>query len=312
MCFLALLPFAIIAGGATGAAGTVPAQFSQLDEQSSQAPADIVELAKSLMGSELTAGILDHAQSFAVPTLGRTLQMHSHSSDDAAHRLPGEFSKDPYGIARLSAGDTHAFLHQQARAPLVVDVGANLGSFTLSAYLTNPGLRILALEPMPATYTFLKWNLRSNNIPEITEEEFHAGKPGVLAMQRAVTSDGRKVQVEYSPSKSMNAITSASTAASQIPTTYDCQERDVVQTSVQSLSLTQFLGSEEAVKFLKIDCEGCEHEVVPLMSSSGMLSRVEMASGEVHPCLSEHSCRYSSDQVATTRSLLNKFGDWSR
>jgi len=226
--------------------------------------------------------------------------MHAYADDDAITRLPSEFRADRYGSARLSRADGAAAA-STVRAPVVVDIGANLGSFTLSAYLANPGLRILALEPMPVTFMFLKWNLLSNDIPEITEQEFHAGKPGVLALQRAVTSDGRGVQVEYSPAKSMNAITSASESSGQIPQTYDVQLDSDRKTSVLSLSLPQFLGNEP-VKFLKIDCEGCEHEVVPMLSSSGMLAHVEMAAGEVHACLSQHSCRYSSEQVAVTRS----------
>jgi len=267
-------------------------------------PQDIMQLGRNLMGSSADQ-ILSQARGFDIDLGQRHLHMVSYQKDDALKRLPYEFHSDPYKTNRLATSSITG-----VPSKLVVDIGANLGAFSISAFLKNPHLRILALEPMPTTFLFLKWNLRNNNIPLLTEEEFRAGHPGVLALQRAVTKDGRDVTIEYSPSKSMNAITEASESFASIPANYDVQMPDDVRTSVHSLALPSFVG-DESILFLKIDCEGCEHEVVPGWKANGFLSKVNMLSGEIHNCLETHSCRYSRDDVQRTRDALEGHPGWA-
>lgn len=265
-------------------------------------PEDVLVMGRELLG--VTGdNILKQAREFGVDVGQRHLQLYSFQNDDALVRLPSEFHSDPYKTNRLAGSSP---------GKLVVDIGANLGAFTISAFLQNPKLRILALEPMPTTFLFLKWNLKSNNIPLLSEEEFRAGHPGVLALQRAVTKDGRDVKVEYSPSKTMNAITDASASFKAIPDKYDAkpQGSDQVTTVVHSLSLPAFVGNEP-ILFLKIDCEGCEHELAPEWKASSFLSKVSMLSGEIHPCREDHSCRYSSDDVQSTKALFEGHPGWA-
>lgn len=230
-----------------------------------------------------------------------TFLLHSAHGDDARERLQHELRSDPYRIERL----------QGIPSGTVVDIGGNLGTFTISAVLTNPKLQVVVFEPMPITYFFLRWNLFANNIHELSESEFFAGKPGVLALHDAVTKDGRDVEVEYSPTKSENGITSASASADRVPTTYDVQAEDDVRATEHSVNVQEFLRSSTDILFLKIDCEGCEHEVVPDMDATNFLSRVKMGAAEVHPCLPTHSCRYSADVVKNTMQILNKHGNFS-
>lgn len=276
-------------------------------------PEDIALLGKELFGSNADQ-ILSQARSFQVDVGPHHLDMFTFKNDDAAMRLPYEFLNDPYKTIRLAPSSTRqpscGKLQGMASNNLVVDIGANLGAFSISAFLANPQLRILALEPVPTTFLFLKWNLQSNGIHSLTEEEFRAGHPGVLALQRAVTKDGRDVNVEYSPSQTMNAITEASASSQAIPDAYDVKRKDAVRTSVHSLVLPSFVG-DDPVSFMKIDCEGCEHEVVPGWFDNGFLKKVDMLSGEVHQCLEEHSCRYSRDVVANTKSALMGHPGWA-
>ena len=48
--------------------------------------------------------------------------------------------------------------------PVVVDVGANIGLFSLQAMQENPSVRIFAIEPSPAAFATLERNLASNQL----------------------------------------------------------------------------------------------------------------------------------------------------
>ena len=59
-------------------------------------------------------------------------------------------------------------------AAVVLDIGANVGLFTLYVQARYPGARVLAVEPIPATYAALRANLR------------HHGCTGVTALRTAL------------------------------------------------------------------------------------------------------------------------------
>lgn len=270
----------------------------------SSLPADLQELGKKLLGPDADCMVYQ-ANAFNLTIDERdesiTFLLHTAQGDDAQQRLQRELRSDPYGVNRLKGIQTGT----------VVDIGGNLGTFTISAALTNPELQVVVFEPMPITYFFLKWNLFANNIHELSETEFFSGKPGVLALHDAVTKDGRDVEVEYSPTKSENGITSASASTDRVPKAYDVQEADDLRATEHSLNVPAFLRSAADILFLKIDCEGCEHEVVPDMQATGFLSHVKMGAAEVHPCLPTHSCRYDADIVKNTMHILNAHGNFS-
>ena len=98
--------------------------------------------------------------------------------------IASEFSNPRrYHIQRLTGSSTHG--------RIIVDVGCNLGDFSIAAWQHNPDLHILCLEPMPVTYLYLRWNLHANGVALLTPAKFGApGQPGgVLALQAAATAD---------------------------------------------------------------------------------------------------------------------------
>lgn len=60
-----------------------------------------------------------------------------------------------------------------------------------------------------------------------------------------------------------------------------------------------------SVRFLKMDCEGCEHEVLPSLATS-LLPRVAHFEGELHICTGRVSCSFDvGARLATARALCN-------
>lgn len=261
-------------------------------------PASIRQLATELFNETQSEFILSKAVVQKAQLNGKTFTLHAYSGDDALQRLPDEFAGNVYNVNSL--------LSENGSNP-VIDIGANLGSFSIAAYGVNPKLRILALEPMPITYLFLRWNLEANGVPILTESEFYSGRTGVLAMNSGATADGRAINLQYDPAKSENAVTSASGAGSNIPPGAVMTGHEVGKTA-PSLNVAKFCQDMgiSALTFFKIDCEGCEHEVVPTVLD--LLNSSKHVAGEVHPCLETHACFYPQEVVSSTVNYLCEFG----
>ena len=54
---------------------------------------------------------------------------------------------------------------------------------------------------------------------------------------------------------------------------------------------------------LQVDCEGCEHELIPSLGPT-LLTRTLVYEGEVHRCTQGMACRFSRAQTGATLKLL--------
>eukprot|EP00928_Gymnodinium_smaydae_P066131 TRINITY_DN49190_c0_g1_i1.p1 TRINITY_DN49190_c0_g1~~TRINITY_DN49190_c0_g1_i1.p1 ORF type:complete len:314 (+),score=40.50 TRINITY_DN49190_c0_g1_i1:26-967(+) len=275
-------------------------------ELSLQAPRSIEQLATELFGESRGKDILSKAIHSTTKVNGKSVTLFAYGGDDAVYRLPAEFASNVYGVNSLK--------DETGEYPLM-DVGANLGTFSLAAHAVNPKLKIIALEPMPITYLFLRWNLEANGVPSLTREQFYqkynkssSQSGGVLALNAGATADARDIDIMYDPRKSENAVTSASAFEGKIPQHSDVSTGHEIKQTIKSLDVAKYL-SELGVKrlaFFKIDCEGCEHEVAPTLS--GVLKNSRRVGGEIHPCMQGMSCVYPAEVVSRTRDLFCKIG----
>jgi len=88
-----------------------------------------------------------------------------------------EFRKDDYGIAALSA-------EELGDAPIIVDIGANVGFFSIMMAKKFPNATIYALEPVEINFAFLNWNLGRNAITNVVPLNFGVGdKTGLVELQ---------------------------------------------------------------------------------------------------------------------------------
>ena len=124
---------------------------------------------------------------------------------------------------------------------------------------------ILAVEPMPVTFVYLRWNLLANQIPLLAPEDFRSSRRtprgGVLPINAGATSDGRDISIEYSPSFSGFGTTSASAFDYKIPNFIGIHagvaRRDLERLTRRSLNVTGWLHAHDIdrLAFLKMDCE---------------------------------------------------------
>lgn len=130
---------------------------------------------------------------------------------------------------------------------VVVDIGANIGTFTLFA-AKNGASKVFAIEPNSHAYNVLQTNVRTNNLSN-----------KITPIKAAVTDqDGDTVFIPANSSP-YNAITAEPTQAHQLET--------VKTITLQRLAAQYNL---DRIDLLKIDCEGAEFTIIPSIPSSLM------------------------------------------
>src|SRR4051812_34318918 len=142
----------------------------------------------------------------------------------------------------------------------VVDIGANLGSFTVWLH-RKVGLRdAYCFEPEPDSFRLLQFNLSKNDCAF------------ARALPFAVGGEERKAQI---------TLTRSSPGATSI---YSAQQADP-QTSSSSIRVASFddwlQGLEGDFDLLKLDCEGAEWEIVQ-KTDPKEFSRFKVVVAEVH------------------------------
>jgi FkbM family methyltransferase len=141
----------------------------------------------------------------------------------------------------------------------VVDVGANIGSFTvLAASAVGINGRVLSFEPVPETFRRLQENVSLN------------GLQNVRCSQTAVEATSNGQIKLYSAKKP-----SYSTAYIDMP--------GATEVDVQTITLDHALrdGGLDRVSLLKIDCEGGEYGIFSTMTES-TAAKIDKIAMEIH------------------------------
>lgn len=140
---------------------------------------------------------------------------------------------------------------------LVVDVGAHLGAF--AALAASRGARVLAAELDAANFVLLARNT--------------AALPGVVPLRAAVV--GRRAPAGYV--RAQGNTGGHRLAWELVPG---------VRRAPAARTLAELLAAHAApdarVAWLKLDCEGAEHEVLRAAAADGVLARVDRIALETH------------------------------
>ncbi len=146
---------------------------------------------------------------------------------------------------------------------IVLDIGANIGAFSLFA--AHRGARVYAYEPTPGTYARLRKNIELNNVTQ-----------RVTALQNAVAGNAGKRELFLHP-----AVSGANTIAPYR------EHLDFVESGkgvlVEAVTLDDVFKANGIGQcdFLKLDCEGAEFEILRAASRE-TLARIRHIAMEYH------------------------------
>jgi FkbM family methyltransferase len=171
-----------------------------------------------------------------------------------------ELNRGEYGINSINLNRDDIFL----------DVGANIG--IVSIYVAKKfGCKVIAFEPMSENVENFKANIKLNGL-SLSDFEIH---------QNAVSSkDGEILKIGF---KHLN------TGACSI------YYNELVNTpiEVKTISLNKFITPE--VKYLKMDCEGSEYEIIPTIKN--LLGGLKYIGIEFHQLVEGHDVFHLYSQL---------------
>jgi len=129
----------------------------------------------------------------------------------------------------------------------VIDIGTYIGD-TAIYFVLRGAKKVIAVEPYPFSYSLAKKNIRTNNMLD-----------KVLLINAAVASEYGKIRLSCSPSDAESILKSSENGI-EVP----------IMTIKDLLSLAKdYIADSYSV--LKIDCEGCEYDLI-LNSSPQMFT----------------------------------------
>jgi len=228
--------------------------------------------------------------------------------------------KDNYGIANLRQSlDSVGKLQSNSTMLSMLDIGGNYGRISIATFKQFPAnLRVIAVEPMPRTHFLLRWNLWLNGVPELGEEEFlnNHSKPGVLALNNGIGNVDEKITgfCGQAGSTMGDRVCNCSKGFTNLDGEH-CV--NVVSKSLDTL--VSMLGVQESkeITFLKMDCEGCELDVIPslvnLHATTGL--RVHRFAGELHNMpneLEDVACKAEQGEWFVSMCVQNKSAELPR
>lgn len=144
----------------------------------------------------------------------------------------------------------------------VVDIGAGLGDFTvLAAKQCRPGT-VHAYEPLAESFDLLQDNLALNQVTNV--KSFRAAAVAGKKAVTPLTEDANVVSTRFVEDTGSNSLLSVDLAPiiDRLP--------------------------ESRCDFLKIDCEGCEFDLI-MQSPRPILSRIQRISIETHDGYTTHT-----------------------
>jgi len=145
---------------------------------------------------------------------------------------------------------------------VVVDVGAHIGSFSLIA--SRSACQVLAYEPEPSNFQMLKKNVELNHLENLTI--FEMAVAGSSGYQEFFTYEDGSTGTHFLSSEGSD---------------------HAVKKRVQTISLEDIIKREglSRIDFLKLDCEGAEHDILRNMSpdTAGRIGAIAMETHFGHP-----------------------------
>ena len=145
--------------------------------------------------------------------------------------------------------------------PVVIDIGANAGFFSLFTASRFPGASILAYEPIANNFKQLERNVLLNN------------KHQIKYYQKAVYGTSGVISLSFD---SHDTYTTAATV-------FERSETSLNNISVPCITLPEILEEHqlERCDFLKMDCEGSEYDIL-YKCPGHCLRRISQMAMEVH------------------------------
>ncbi len=174
-------------------------------------------------------------------------------------------------ISVLSGKDypLEKFKDSLPKNPVIVDVGAFIGDFVLYVSAFFPKAKIYALEPHPISFQLLRENIQLNHLNDVSSLQLAVGKQSGICTFR-LEENANESSLDFSETNNTTFKT--------------------LVTTLPSLIRDQKI---KHIHLLKIDCEGCEYQLIKNFISDKKMDMVVL--------------EYHQIQTHTPEELINFF-----
>ncbi len=131
--------------------------------------------------------------------------------------------------------------NQFVENPVIIDIGANVGYFSLFSLMRYPKAKVLSFEPMPMNFTLLKKYSAENKNLDFTP------------INKAISNEKGHITLQY------DATDSFTTSASIFDTSIGSDTLKVETTTLEHIINEYGLAK---IDLLKLDCEGSEYSIL--------------------------------------------------
>mmetsp|Transcript_38996 Transcript_38996/g.64229 ORF Transcript_38996/g.64229 Transcript_38996/m.64229 type:complete len:383 (-) Transcript_38996:7-1155(-) len=245
-------------------------------------PEELRQLGVELLGSEMNLDeLVFNSRLENIQYAGIHMLLRMVNGDYSNSTLLDEGSPDHlYGLDKLEEVRDR---HPKQSGINMLDLGSNYGAVSIAAFKLYPDiLRAVAVEPIPSTFFFLRWNMWLNGVPALEVQDVekpHSGKTGILAINKGVVAKSDDlIDFCYTPPLTMNAL---------ICSCLDENLRSSAQQrQVQGITMRHLvdLFGSSPITVAKVDCEGCEFSSLPAVRDiiAEDPDRIRRLVGELH------------------------------
>jgi len=232
-----------------------------------------------LAREKMSLDIMNLALSDAIITsrklLGFDVSLVAPTNDIGIGTVLDEINKGN-GIAEYDIRKLPLLL-KDGKSAMFTDLGSNLGLVSLAVALLYPNVNILSIEAAAPTWMYQQWNLKCN-VQETQITEKNRAIHVVHAGAGSTDMNGKDTVMMWRP----HATTSTRSWTIRNEHHDEDLELKIPMRTVRSIRKEYFPKTESFdVEVMKIDCEGCEYNVIPDMSDKEF-DAFDIAVGEVH------------------------------
>ena len=215
-----------------------------------------------------------------------TFQLRNNYSVTVPRAIQPEFKESVFEEVYFKHLPEEIFRREN---PVVIDIGANVGFFTISALFKLKKPRVISFEPMKRNFLQLQKNL------EKTGDQ-------VTLVNSAVNDVAGELVLKF------NSSLGITTSASLFDNQYGTDEETVQATSLENV-FTQYQLTK--IDLLKLDCEGAEYNIL-YKTPPQLFTKINCIALETHPGKEAHENKaslekYLKDLGYHTRSREQEF-----
>lgn len=147
----------------------------------------------------------------------------------------------------------------------VLDLGTNVGLTAITVAKVFPKVRVIGVEPSPWNYMAAIANIERNGVADrvtVLNAALSSNSSSILKLRQGVSNSG-------------STATNSEFPVEGVATTVEVQTI-TVEEILQAFNI-------DKVAFIKLDCEGCEYDIVPKLSPRALkIFEDAIMFGEVH------------------------------